>query len=498
MTLKLALASAVLAVLWTAGLVLTTDNSARAGVVSGIEAATVATIGAVSGAFLAWFVTRTLGPALDRIPYWASLMLRLAAAIALIPIMLASAVLALDRSIGWNLVPQTHLDLVLKIAASSFPLLLLLSDSRRPETMASRRTGGDASVETPRRSEPRIIPLQAWLPTRRTVGWAFVAGSNAAICLMLFWGDLFPPLVSIAVGLGAASTAMFLTGPARVALSGIERRLPESMRNPARYVGLFSLVAVGSGSLLLCLIEPRSPMRTATMLVTGLFPLLLLAGRSSRPVSGPRPDSLAPTAPTVDSKPPVPETGNPTPESKSRPPSGSVHTASRAGTREQADGDGWTGWDFGDVPVPRATQTPSPPPRPDRGVAFISHSSRDLAACEEIVREIEAAGFRCWYADRDLSPGSAGYHQRILEAIGRSWLVIVLVSDSAVDSPHVKNELEESTNLKKPFLPIHLAGFSGELKDVRYFLKRFQAIRMPAPHGKVTRAIADLWEEAAR
>lgn len=498
MTLKLALASAFLAVLWAAGLVLTTDNSPRAGAVSGIEAATVAAIGAVSGAFLAWFVTRTLGPALDRIPYWASLAMRLAASIALIPITLASAVLALDRSIGWNLVPQTHLDLVFKIAAGSFPLLLLLSESGRREELASRRTGGDASVEAPHRSEPRVIPLQAWLPTHRTVQWAVVAGSCAAIGLMLFRSGIFPPLVAIAVGVGAASTAMFLTGPARDAWNGIERRLPEPIRNPARYVGLFSLVPVGSGTLLLCLIEPRSPMQTTTMLATGLFPLLLLAGRSSRPVSGPRPESLAPTAPAVEREPRVPETGTSKPESKSRPPFGPARTASKAGTREQTDGDGWTGWDFGDVPVPRATQTPSAPPRPDRGVAFISHSSRDLAACEEIVRAIEAAGFRCWYADRDLSPGSAGYHQRILEAIDTSWLVIVLVSDSAVDSPHVKNELEESTNLKKPFLPIHLEGFSGDLKDVRYFLKRFQSIRMPAPHEKITRAVADLARDARR
>lgn len=144
--------------------------------------------------------------------------------------------------------------------------------------------------------------------------------------------------------------------------------------------------------------------------------------------------------------------------------------------------------------IARAARPPETPDRPKRprGPIFISHSSSDLAHCERLVREIESAGFPCWHAKRDLMPGKSGYHEGILDAIGRSWLVLVLVSSSAVESAHVKNELEEATNLRKPFLPLHLEGFDGELKDVRYFLKRFQAIPMPTTSERIVKAIEEL------
>jgi hypothetical protein len=123
---------------------------------------------------------------------------------------------------------------------------------------------------------------------------------------------------------------------------------------------------------------------------------------------------------------------------------------------------------------------------------FISHSSRDLDLCEPLVRIIELAGFPCWYAGRDLMPAATGYHQRVLDAIEGAWLVIVLVSPHALSSEHVKNELDRATNLKRPFLPLHLKSFDGDLQDVAYFLGRWQHIKLPCPPERIVAAIEGL------
>jgi hypothetical protein len=150
--------------------------------------------------------------------------------------------------------------------------------------------------------------------------------------------------------------------------------------------------------------------------------------------------------------------------------------------------------------TPAATQ--AAPGRPEAGspaptpLVFISYSSRNEGLARGIVAELEKDGLTCWFAARDNKPGARGYHTKILDAIEQSWLVVVLCSRDAVASSHVLNELEQATALKRPMLPVLIEGFDPtDLGDFRYFLNRFQRVRLPAPPGTVSRMAAEVAHE---
>jgi hypothetical protein len=131
-----------------------------------------------------------------------------------------------------------------------------------------------------------------------------------------------------------------------------------------------------------------------------------------------------------------------------------------------------------------------------QGGRSISYSSRNEGLAREIVSELERDGLTCWFAARDNKPGARGYHTKILDAIEQSWLVVVLCSRDSVASSHVLNELEHATGLKRTMLPVLIEGFDPmDLGDLRYFLNRFQRVRLPAPPGTVSRLAAGIARE---
>ena len=71
---------------------------------------------------------------------------------------------------------------------------------------------------------------------------------------------------------------------------------------------------------------------------------------------------------------------------------------------------------------------------------FISHSSQNHESAERICAVLEGFGLNCWIAPRDIEPG-ASYDEEILRGIEYSQTFIVLLSDAANASPHVKREL---------------------------------------------------------
>ena len=71
---------------------------------------------------------------------------------------------------------------------------------------------------------------------------------------------------------------------------------------------------------------------------------------------------------------------------------------------------------------------------------FISYSSNDKAAADQICAALEAAGHGCWIAPRDIEPG-ADYPTAILSAVGQARCVVVIVSAAAVESPHILTEI---------------------------------------------------------
>ena len=99
---------------------------------------------------------------------------------------------------------------------------------------------------------------------------------------------------------------------------------------------------------------------------------------------------------------------------------------------------------------------------------FISYSSTDQAAAEQICLSLEGAGMGCWMAPRDIVPG-ADFPAAIVQAIQQAQVVVCVISPAAVKSPHILSELSHAFSKKTPIVPFRLA--SAELPpDFDYFL----------------------------
>jgi len=92
----------------------------------------------------------------------------------------------------------------------------------------------------------------------------------------------------------------------------------------------------------------------------------------------------------------------------------------------------------------------------DRPV-FISYSSSDKAAADRICAALEGAGYACWIAPRDIEPGT-DYPAAILEGLLGARAVVVLITASAVASPHILSEIGHAFGEKKPIIPFRLSA----------------------------------------
>jgi TolB-like protein len=102
------------------------------------------------------------------------------------------------------------------------------------------------------------------------------------------------------------------------------------------------------------------------------------------------------------------------------------------------------------------------------GRVFISYASHDEAVAGRICAALEAAGFPCWIAPRDVRAGEP-YAAAIVEAINACRIVVLVLTQSAIDSPHVLREVERASSKKRSILSIRLdaADLPPELE---YFL----------------------------
>jgi len=87
--------------------------------------------------------------------------------------------------------------------------------------------------------------------------------------------------------------------------------------------------------------------------------------------------------------------------------------------------------------------------------AFISHSSKDHETAKRICEVLESHGVNCWIAPRDIDPG-APYDEEILRGLASSQTFVLLLSDSANASPHVKRELMCALNAGHAVYPIRI------------------------------------------
>ena len=90
-----------------------------------------------------------------------------------------------------------------------------------------------------------------------------------------------------------------------------------------------------------------------------------------------------------------------------------------------------------------------------RREVFISHSSADWAAADQIRAHLEQAGVSCWIAPRDIPPGSE-WADAIMAGIAEVRLMVLVHSAETSRSPMVRREVNVALSGATPIMPVRV------------------------------------------
>ena len=104
---------------------------------------------------------------------------------------------------------------------------------------------------------------------------------------------------------------------------------------------------------------------------------------------------------------------------------------------------------------------------------FISYKSQSINVVNAIVHVLEQEGILCWYAPRNLDDNAVGknYADIIAETIRESRILIVVLSNAALDSDWVQAEVEQALDTKKHVIPFVVSELQID-NGLRMRLKR--------------------------
>ena len=89
------------------------------------------------------------------------------------------------------------------------------------------------------------------------------------------------------------------------------------------------------------------------------------------------------------------------------------------------------------------------------GDVFVSYASQDAPIANAITEALEKNGITCWIAPRDVSPGEF-YADAIVRALNESRVLLLVLTDSAVTSPHVLREVERTSAKRHAIVSLRL------------------------------------------
>jgi TolB-like protein len=123
---------------------------------------------------------------------------------------------------------------------------------------------------------------------------------------------------------------------------------------------------------------------------------------------------------------------------------------------------------------------------------FVSYASQDAAVANAVVENLERYGIKCWIAPRDVTPGSQ-YADEIVGAINDAKVLILVLSENAVSSPHVGREVERAASKRRGIIALKTDA-APLTRSFEYFLSESQwidvaALGMPAALEKLTQAV---------
>lgn len=93
--------------------------------------------------------------------------------------------------------------------------------------------------------------------------------------------------------------------------------------------------------------------------------------------------------------------------------------------------------------------------QPVPGHLFMSHASEDLTTAQSLATELRNHEVATWLAAESLTMGE-NYAEEIYRNLRNAHHVVVLLSSSSIESPHVRREVNSAIDMGKPILPITL------------------------------------------
>ena len=101
----------------------------------------------------------------------------------------------------------------------------------------------------------------------------------------------------------------------------------------------------------------------------------------------------------------------------------------------------------------------------DRLAFFLSHTSEHSLLARNLANGLEAAGFRCWFYERDALP-DIPYRRQMRTALGRSAVVIALISKQSIKSHELFVEVEDAYKLGCRIVPLFVDSTADELETL--------------------------------
>jgi TolB-like protein len=112
---------------------------------------------------------------------------------------------------------------------------------------------------------------------------------------------------------------------------------------------------------------------------------------------------------------------------------------------------------------------------PNRANAvFISYASHDTGIAHALCAALERDGVVCWIAPRDVRPGDF-YADSIVQAINACTVLVLVLSQSAINSAHVLREVERASAKKRPIIAFRIDA-AALPPGLEYFLSASQWI----------------------
>jgi len=115
-----------------------------------------------------------------------------------------------------------------------------------------------------------------------------------------------------------------------------------------------------------------------------------------------------------------------------------------------------------------STSNPEATPETEGYDVFVSHSSKDKAQADAVVRRLERSGARCWIAPRDILPGS-DYGEAIINGIEGCKIMVLVFSGHANESPQIAREVERAVHNRIPIVPFRIENVAPK-KSLEYFI----------------------------